>query len=367
MLHGAARLKKQVSNLSDAQIVFEMQHLLTLLKQSHNAIDFDAQVERVKLTELPLTFYIFPEGLYIVDAAAPYEDLIGAKVLRFDDTTAERAIEATKYVIARENDMAVVWSAPKHLKLVQLLYALKLTSSPQQANLTVLDRDGKTRTVSPKPVVLSRPPKLKAPRLANLPSPPLYLSRPEDIYWFEYLPDDKTIYLQYNQVEDKKDENLRQFGLRLRDFLVKNEVRNLIVDVRRNNGGSTFLDSELLRTLIEFDTNKDNTLYLFTGRNTFSAASNFITDVNRLTRAVIVGEPSSSTPLMTGGDEALIVLPYSGFLGFISSTTWALTAPRDTRLWIAPDIPVQLTAKDYFANRDPLLETVLKLIHEVKK
>jgi hypothetical protein len=369
IVRAANRLKIQISKFSDAQILFEMQHLLALLRQSHNGLDFDQQGKLVKLTQLPLVFYAFPEGLYIVDAAAPYEDLIGARVLRFDNTTAKRALQATEYVVPRENEMAILWSGPDFLKLVQLLHALKLTASPDRVNLTVLDREGKTRIVDPKPVPVSRGSKLKAPRLANLPAPsPLYLSRPDDKYWFEYLPQDKTVYFQYNQVSHKQEsESLADFGLRLRDFLTKNEVRNLIVDVRRNNGGSTFEDAEILRTIGEFDANRDNKIFVFIGRNTFSAASNFITDVDRLTNAVFVGEPSSSTPLMIGGDEAILVLPYSGVMGFIASTSWQLTAPRDTRLWISPDVPVQLTAKDYFANRDPLMDTILTMLRKGTK
>lgn len=368
IVQAATRLKTQIGKLSDAQILFEMQHLLALLKQSHNGLEFDEPGKLVKLTQLPMVFKLFPEGLYIVDALQPYENLIGAKVLQFDDTSAERALEATGYVVPRENPMAINWSGPDFLKFVQLLYTLKLTRNPDRVNLTVIDHEGKTRVVAPEPISVSKKyqnPKLKAPRLSNLPAAPLYLSRPDDKYWFEFLEKNKTVYVQYNQVSDKQnDETLAQFGLRLREFIAKNEVRNLIIDVRRNNGGSTFVDAELLRTLIEFDTKKDNRLFVITGRNTFSAASNFITDVNRLTNAVFVGEPSSSTPLMIGGDEALLVLPYSGTLGFIASTTWALTAPRDARLWIAPDIPMQLTAKDYFANRDPIMESILGLINK---
>ena len=366
LVQAARRLKTQIPKLSDAQVLFEMEHLLALLKQAHNGLDFDTPGKIVKLTQLPLTFYAFPEGLYIVDAKQPYEDLIGSRVLRFDDTTAEKALEATKYIIGRENEMAILWGGPDRLKLVQFLHAMKLTSNPDRVNITVIDREGKTRTVSPDPVAVSRGPKLNAPRIPNLPPPPLYLTRPDDQYWFEYLSKEKTLYLQFNQVSEKKEEPLLQFGLRVRDFLAKNDVRNLIVDVRRNNGGSTFYYSELLRTLIGFDLNKDNTLIVFPGRNTFSAASNFITDIDRLTNAVFVGEPSSSTPLMVGGDEAVVPLPYSGVAAFIASTSWALTTPRDSRLWVTMDIPVSLTAKDYFTNRDPLLETVLSLINSNK-
>ena len=36
----------------------------------------------------------------------------------------------------------------------------------------------------------------------------------------------------------------------------------------------------------------------------------------------------------------------------------------DTRVWIAPRIPVRLTARDYFANRDPVLDAVLEVMRK---
>ena len=149
--------------------------------------------------------------------------------------------------------------------------------------------------------------------------------------------------------------------------MLKNDVRNLIVDVRRNNGGDTYIYSELLRTLIDFDTNTNNRLFVLIGRSTFSATANFITDLDRLTNAIFVGEPSGGKPITMGSDESPLILPYSGVRGAISSTVWQLTGPRDTRLWITPDIPIQLSAKEYFANRDPVMETVLTLLRKNTK
>ena len=36
----------------------------------------------------------------------------------------------------------------------------------------------------------------------------------------------------------------------------------------------------------------------------------------------------------------------------------------DNRPWIAPYLPIELSSADYFANRDPVLETVLALIEQ---
>jgi hypothetical protein len=41
---------------------------------------------------------------------------------------------------------------------------------------------------------------------------------------------------------------------------------------------------------------------------------------------------------------------------------WNLSTPGDGRREMSPDVPVQLTARDYFTGRDPALEAVRRLI-----
>ena len=370
IVQAAARLRERIPSLSDVQIAIEMQHLLAMLGQAHHTFAFpylpDDPKARVRFTQLPVTFHLFPEGVYIIDADSSHRDLIGARVLRFDQTLAERAVRATAYMKERENDVELAQGAPIHLALPQVLHALGVIRDPARVQLSIIDRRGRTRTVRLDPVPnQGGQRKLDAPRLPGAAAAPLYLSRPADPFWFEPLPGTQTVYVQFNDVADTRAETLAQFGLRLRKFLAEHpDVQNLIVDMRRNNGGSTYLYPELLRTLIAFDAQEGNRLFVLIGRKTFSAASNFITELDRLSNAVFVGEPSGGKPIMTGGDQTFFVLPYSEMQFIIAGSSWKLTSERDTRLWIAPDIPVALTAEDYFANRDPVLETVRTLIHK---
>ncbi len=97
------------------------------------------------------------------------------------------------------------------------------------------------------------------------------------------------------------------------------------------------------------------------GRNTFSAAQNFINRVERWTDATFVGEPSSSSPNFVG-EENGIVLPFSRARGSLSNLYWQDSDPWDERPWITPDISVELTAEDYFGGIDPVLERVLEQV-----
>ena len=98
-------------------------------------------------------------------------------------------------------------------------------------------------------------------------------------------------------------------------------------------------------------------LYVLMGRNTFSAAQNFIAQLDKRTRAVFVGEPSSSKPNFVG-EENNLTLPWSGAIISISNR-YHENIPGDKREWIEPDIKIELSSSDYFANRDPILERLV--------
>jgi C-terminal processing protease CtpA/Prc len=154
-----------------------------------------------------------------------------------------------------------------------------------------------------------------------------------------------------------------QFGLRLRQVIADGKPRHLILDLRHNSGGNSFSYVELLRTLVAFSAGEGQKVYVLIGRNVYSAAANLSTDLERLVRPVFVGEPTSGTGNQWG-DENPFILPYSGLAGAFSGVRWQLSNPWDERRSIVPQVPVQLTAGDYFAGRDPALDAVFRLIRE---
>jgi hypothetical protein len=76
---------------------------------------------------------------------------------------------------------------------------------------------------------------------------------------------------------------------------------------------------------------------------------------------VWVGEATSECCNLHG-DPTHVILPYSKIEGELSVFRWNLGMPWAGRREIVPDVPVQLTAEDYFTGRDPVLEAVFKLM-----
>ncbi len=137
-------------------------------------------------------------------------------------------------------------------------------------------------------------------------------------------------------------------------------VRRVIVDVRLNGGGDNTTYGPLTSLFGSPAVNKRGRLYLLTGRATFSAAANFAAEIDRATRAIIVGEPTGGG-VETYGDTFPVLLPTVGWTVHIAARYHERKKGKnDRRLAVEPDVRVDLSSKQYFAGTDPVLERALR-------
>ena len=187
---------------------------------------------------------------------------------------------------------------------------------------------------------------------------PLWLQHPEKHYWHAFLEDGKTLYVQYNQVEDEPGEPIASYFPDLFREADRRGVERLIIDVRLNGGGDNYLNRPIWHALLRSDRlNHKGRLWMIIGPKTFSAAMNFVDDMELNTNVTFVGEPTGETPNMWG-DPVSVTLPNSGIVVQTSALWWQLEDPRDKRPFRAPDIPVEMSFADYANNIDPVLNAI---------
>lgn len=354
----ASSLRARIPNLSNERIFAELQRLVAMLGQGHSLL-YPLSTPVVSLKMLPIDLYLFTDGLYVVGGVGEGKALVGAKVERIGRADPETALRMLAPFVTWENAMGLTWVGPYFLTYPVMLESAGIKSLGDTVHLELKDRAGNRRVVALTGGDFRPPTKLVAPSVER---PPLYLRHPDDPYWLERLPSLAAVYVQFNQVVNREGLSLAQFADSVTRTVRRHGIRNVIVDVRRNNGGRGSLNRPLVRALIAFEqSGPGHRVYVIAGRNTFSAAQNFINDMERMTDATFAGEPSSSRPNFVGEDTELR-LPYSGIVGSMSSRYFQDSDPLDERHWIAPGIPVRLSSADYFANRDPVLEAVLEAI-----
>jgi hypothetical protein len=170
------------------------------------------------------------------------------------------------------------------------------------------------------------------------------------------------VYFQYNKVGNaEKGESLQQFATRLAAFIDAHDVNQLIVDLRWNNGGNTFLNEPVLHALMRSPRlSQPGRTVVIIGRRTFSAAMNAAVYFERHLKPIFVGEPTGGKPT-SPGDEVWSTLPYSGISFNVSDVLWQAGWPYDVRPWIAPHVYVPPRFADYKSGRDAALAAALAI------
>lgn len=358
------KLNNEIPKLSDAQVLIEMMKLMRKLGDGHSGVLGRLDHAESALS-LPLQFYLFKEGLFVIAADPKHKDLLGSQVLRFGNRTVTDVMQALDPLTSRDNDLWPNQVSPYRMRSLPLLNGLGLIPDTTKVSLAIKDTRGNERTVTIEantdfPNIWNDFPKTWVTYPSTLATPlPLYLKNMSTAYWFEYLPESKVLYFQYNGVRNEGQESLAKFTERLFKFVAENDVEKLVIDMRWNNGGNTFLSQPLLYSLIRNEKiNQRGKLFVIIGRRTFSAAQNTVTFLERHTNPIFVGEPTGASPNFIG-EETIFTLPYSKVLANVSDLYWQSAWPMDYRTWIAPHIYTPPTFAAFSANRDPALEAIL--------
>jgi hypothetical protein len=323
-------------------------------RDSHTGLYPWSPDSRFPVHSLPLRLWLFPDGIHVIDALAPYGDLVGTRLVTVAGHPAADVERALVPLIPRDNDATVRLLTPRFLLMPEVLHGLGLVDGIGPMDAAVVDAKGASRTVSITPIPMADYNAWAGPYGLFLPADPKvrYLSRMEEPLWWTRL-EDGTLYVQYNRVDFVDTQ-----AAELATVLQGADVKRVVVDIRHNYGG----EFRALDAVVNaFDIAKFATagrLFLVTGRNTYSGGSIFAGELQARTSLTIVGEPMGGSP-DPWADPDDYRLPWSGLAITVATLLEPTTPPNDVRLGIDPDLPVPLTYADWAAGRDPALEAIL--------
>lgn len=366
-------LDQQIPSLEDHEIVVGMARVASLIRDGHTRLTLplgpqaglkqshtqtQASDEDLLFHILPIQLYLFSDGLHVRAASPEYKDVLGAEVIRVEAADAKKALEAVRPVVHYDSEMWFKLVAPSMLTIPEVLHAQKLSSSKEEATFVFRTSDGEEKTYSFKPVNSRNEVEwIYAHHKAEAPEP-LYLRNKEKNFWCEYLPEKKMMYVQINSIQDEEGETLAEFSERLLDLVDSLAVEKFVMDLRLNGGGNNYLNRPVVLSVLRSNKiNQYGKLFVIIGRRTFSAAMNLVTDLEKWTNALFVGEPTGNTPSQYG-DARKYILPNNKLMVRISSVYWRDWSVSERRPWVFPDIKVDLSSEEYEANSDPVLKAI---------
>ena len=326
----------------------------------------------------PIRLWWFSDGLFVRSAAPEFVNLVGKRVLFIGTEKTEDAIGRLRPIAAGDNDFQRRLTIPALMLMPDVLFGAGIADAPDRLNIVVEDElGGQTSAVlTPAPLeegihhlpnLTHDPIRMGAPpdwptMWAPSGEVPLYLRDPDNWYWFEYLPEARTLYIQFNVVGDKEDgESVDAFIDRALAAAERQGAERLVLDIRLNGGGNNYRARPIWYRLVGSERWREpGRLFVVTGRRTFSAAQNLATILDEHTPAVFVGEPTGGSPNHYG-DARAFRLPNSQLRVSVATLYWQDGMPTDHRPWVAPDLAAELGSAAFREGRDPALEAILAL------
>ncbi len=371
----AETIKTKLKAWKKEKIILEVMKLVASLRDGHtnvllsNKDDFN--------NWFPLRFEKFHDGLFITATDIKNSVLLGAKVLNIGKIDATSAYSRVGSIIAADSDFGVARLITSYFSNAVILKNLGIINSEKFLPLQVVLSDGKKKQISVKSAkwrtsfslhyYKTRVPtynKIKKIFDDKNDVLPLYLSRmiPTRIpYWYEYIPDKKMIYLQYNNVSNWSKKPFRDFTKELFKTYDEHisEIEKFVIDVRFNSGGNGYLLPPFVREFeVRQDSLKRGKLYIICGKDTFSAASNFIGKMQKNTSVLTVGDIAAG-PLNWCSDTITFGLPSSNLRVNISTMFWQEGHATDNRGYYPPDYYIPATFKDYVSCSDPVIDAII--------
>lgn len=344
-------LISRIGQSADYELVLGMNRIAAMVNDAHSYVyPFQGGSG---LRQLPIRVRWFKDGYYVTAAHANHVAALGKRVTAINGVAMDEVHRRLRSFIPAENDS---WAIRQAEALLVSPEVLRVAQVIENVNAPVpFQFEGLTENVQPAPGPISVFPRKAAP------NPPLHVRNPSLTYWFDYLPESKTLYLQYNQCLQDAALPMAEFARQFVELVSAREVERLAIDLRYNEGGDSSILFELLNTvqpLFESGRFRPRGIYGLIGRQTFSSGMNNAVDLKSSGLVRLVGEPTGGSPNGPGQVRGF-VLPNSRLAGQVSTREFALPGyeGKDT---VEPDVAVPLTIEDWANERDPVLEWVTK-------
>lgn len=299
----------------------------------------------------PLDVNWFGKDLRVTRAAPVYSRALGARIVRIEDKPLAQVKATLNQLIPQGETEGYALNASAFFILsAEALHTLGITKSLATACWTLANDKGRHFRLDITSVAQRYRDIKMLPAVTNQ---PLYLQRPEEDFWYTYIADSQTVFLNFKAYP----QNFKEAAQGLWDFIDRHPTKRLVIDMRQNGGGDfTKVRAFLIPALKQRPTlNKRGHLFVVTGRDTFSAAMTNVVDLRKETEAILVGEPTGARP--NGYQEKReLILPNSG-LRVSYSAEYYKFQEKDTPA-VMPDKRIDLNWVVYRAGRDPIMEWI---------
>jgi hypothetical protein len=373
-------LISRAAELSRGELAMGIAHAVALSDNGHTALSSS------RLRHIPLRFFWFAEGLFVVQARADHADLLGFRVDRIGGVSPAAILEKLRddvpgldgYKRARSIHFLDSPDALSGLHVVPTSDEVHLDLiGPAAEHLSRTFDVGKER-VEPQaetsPLFKHAPycdVTCDWPHVFDHRAAPLYTQRAREGYFRAWLDEIKTLYVRVFAIANAGNRPISNFFADTVSEARSRRLRHVIVDLRGNDGGNYFLSRSFAKQIGRV---VPGYVFIITDGGTFSAALVTAAFLKHFAegRGVIVGEHVGDREQFWAEGGGAIALPNSTHRIWVATGyhdwehgcwSWARCYWPNVLLGVAAgklkvDLPAPLTFAAYAGGRDESLDAI---------
>lgn len=346
----AQRIENAVPKMSDSEVKVGLLRMIALLADSATRLQWSG--ERF----FPMSVQSFPDGVRVTRVVQELERAVGARLVKIGDTPIDAAAKPLGELSACADDGCRQDALARYLTSAEILRALNLVPPSGSATFGFEDDAGRFSLELPASGPRDTNIGMWATAIDSSPEKqPLYMRHREENYWFELLPESKTVYVQYARSRPGSGKAIGPFADELFRAAQEKEIDRLVLDLRRN----TATDVAFLRPFIDKVESKPalrgpGKLFVIVGPLTYPAGAENARELARRYRATIVGETVPARGRRTGESKSL-VLPGSKLRVIYPTLS---SGPPESKP-LVPDLAIEPTFDSLKQGTDAALEAIL--------
>ena len=360
------QLIPQIPGLTDAEITYELLHILTILEDAHVGIN-DWSGACVPM-DLEVIYEDNDPSYYAVRVPQGFEHLLLGKLTAINSVPIDDIVDRFRAYQTHENDY---WlfnrlgnSYCYGCFLVQMDALHIIGVAEADATDVVYTFETCTGTVDAAIQTMSTKEYESVYLAEQLVSHPMlkkfaYNARKGN-YWYDLMNEGKTLYIRFSSMYEDPEYLLYNFRGEVQKIIREaEEPLQLIFDFRNNGGGRFFID-ELNGLTTAINQSATNGVYILINSGSFSAGNLIPYRLSQtIEGAQLVGSPTGQY-VNTFGDPIYFTMPHHGYEFAVSSVHYK-TVSEVTQDALYPDIWVEQTLEDYKSGVDTVMNYVLSL------
>ncbi|HET7873764.1 MAG TPA: hypothetical protein VFL42_14710, partial [Terriglobales bacterium] len=240
------QLEQELPQLSDSEVIFRFMRLVASARVAHNTVYWPEGA--LAFHSYPLQMAWYSDGLAVIAAGEEYKAALGTRVVRIGTMTPEQLESAVATYIAHENLPWLQQLSPSFMVKQEVAAHFGLAAQDGSIELTLAKAGTAPFRLRVAPLAPGTHPNVVSVfDELHIPQP-LYRKQPAANYWYEYLPESHTLFIQYNRCSEDPKKPFKDFADEL--FRITddqgNAVQRVVVDLRFNQGG----DSSVVKPLV---------------------------------------------------------------------------------------------------------------------